>query len=133
MMKKLLIFLLFSYCLLACSTNNYLTENNTKNNRLALEPNDDGEYDIIVFDPEYETYLRSIAMPKNYYSITFYKNKNTYYVDSWNHRHAQPHAYNPNLYAVHIDYDSNVDYGLLLEYKLYNFFRFIEWKYKVHL
>ncbi len=132
-MKKLLSFILFSFCLLACSRNAYPTENNTKSERLTLEPNDDGDYDIIVFDPEYETYLRSIAMPKDYYSTTFYKNKNTFYVASWNNRHAQPFAYNPDLYAVHIEYDSSFDYGLLLEYKLYNFFKFIEWKYKVRL
>ena len=105
----------------------------TEEKKLTFEADEDGEYDIIVFDPQYETYLISIAKPKNFYSEQYYKNKNQLFVSEWNNRHSQPFRYNPDLYAVHIDYDPIKDYGLNLEYKLYNFFKFIEWKYKVRL
>ncbi|SMC45272.1 DUF6146 family protein [Moheibacter sediminis] len=102
-------------------------------NTLSFEKNDEDEYDIIVLDPQYETYLVSIARPMNFYSESYYKNRNQIYVNEWNLRHSQPFNYDPDFYALRIDYESNKDYGINLEYKLYNFFEFIKWKYKVDL
>ncbi|MBF0596087.1 DUF6146 family protein [Faecalibacter rhinopitheci] len=118
---------------ISCSTKpNNLDTINTPNN-LKFEPNEDGEYDIIVFDAQYDIYLKSIAQPKNYHSYEYYKSRNRFYVVLWNQRHMMPSVYNPNLYAVSIELDPSVNYGLDFEYKLFNFFKFIEWKYKVRL
>lgn len=124
----ILLILLFSGC-----TTTTPTPANTPENTLNFEKNDEEEYDIIVFDSQYDVFLMTVAKPKNFYSKSYYKNKNQFYVSEWNSRHSQPFHYDPDLYAVHIDYRHNVDYGLNLEYKLYNFFKFIEWKYKVNL
>lgn len=100
---------------------------------LSFEENEEGEYDIIVFDNQYEYYLNAIAKPINYYSESYLKAKNIIYVNEWNSRHSQPMRYDPNLYEVNIDYRQQIEYGHEFEYKLFNFFKFIEWKYKVKL
>jgi len=134
-MKKIFVMLLFSFLIWDCTSQTTASapENNKEENSLKLEKNDEDEYDIIVLDPQYETYLKSIAMPMNHYSEQYYKSKNEIYVTEWNIRHAQPMRYDPDFYAVSIDYNPQTDYGIKLEYKLYNFFQFINWKYKVNL
>ena len=63
----------------------------------------------------------------------YYESQNRSYVTIWNQRHMMPMTYNPDLYAVSIDLDPNIDYGYDFEYKLFNFFRFIEHKYRVRI
>lgn len=134
-MRTLILFISFSLLFVGCITNKS-TEKTTltkDENSLKFEPNEDGEYDIIVFDPQYTTYLKSIALPKEYYSKAYYEQRNRLYVIVWNQRHMQPMSFDPNLYAVSIDLDPTVDYGYEFEYKLFNFFRFIEYKYRVRI
>ena len=132
-MKKNILLIVLSLFLFACSTYNPKNDVNKEENKMTFEPNEDGEYDLVVFDPQYEVYLKSIARPQSYYSYDYYKTKNRFYVITWNQRHLNPMQYNPDLYAVRIDLDPNIDYGLEFEYKLFNFFRFIEWKYRIRL
>lgn len=102
-------------------------------NKMTFEKNEEDQYDILVFDSQYDMYLMTIARPESFYSEQYYKMKNQQYVNVWNNRHAQTLRFDPDLYAVQIDYNPRTNYGLKLEYKLYNFFKFIEWKYKVNL
>ncbi len=134
-MKKLIILISLPLLFLACTTNQ-MTQNtpiNKDENSMKFEPNEDGEYDIVVFDPQYDLFLRSTALPRDYYSKEYYIQKNRQYVMIWNQRHMQPMSYNPDLYAVSIDLDPSIDYGYDFEYKLFNFFRFIETKYRVRI
>ena len=87
------------------------------------------EYEIIITDIGFETYLNTIAKPENFYSQEFYENKNRFYVTEWNIRAQNPLRYRSDIYENQIDYDFNVDYGLEVNYKLYNYFKFIEYKY----
>jgi hypothetical protein len=134
-MKKLFLLLSLSILIFACTTNqtSQNTVVNKDENSMKFEPNEDGEYDIIIMDPQYDVYLKSVALPKDYYSMDYYKQRNRLYVMIWNQRHMQPMSYNPDLYAVSIDLDPSVDYGYEFEYKLFNFFRFIESKYRVRI
>lgn len=129
-MKNLLYIIVCLLFFCGCSTN---LPPIAESGGLSFEKNDKDEYDIIVLDPQYDMFLASIAKPMNYYSENYYKNKNQIYVTEWNIRHSQPFNYDPDFYAVRIDYDPKTDYGIKLEYKLYNFFEFIKWKYKVDL
>jgi len=61
------------------------------------------------------------------YSIDYLENKNKFYVSKWNDRVRN--AYRPNLYENIIDYDYNKHYGLEVNYKLYNYFKFVEKEY----
>jgi len=92
--------------------------------------NDSLEYEIIIIDIGFETYLHSIAKPDNFYSQQYYETKNTFYVTEWNIRAQNPLKYNSSIYENVIDYNFNTNYGLDVNYKLYNYFKFVEYKYK---
>ena len=102
-------------------------------NEMVFEENEEGEYDIIVLDSQYDYFLHAIAKPKNFHSESYYKARNSIFVTQWNARHSQPLHYDPNLYSINIDYNPQINYGYDFEYKLFNFFMFIEWKYDVNL
>ena len=92
--------------------------------------NDSLEYEIIIFDVGFETYLNTIAKPDWYYTQDYLETKNRFYITEWNIRVNNPRRYNPSIYENQINYDFNIDYGLEVNYKLYNYFKFIEYKYK---
>lgn len=91
--------------------------------------NDSLEYEIMIIDPGYSTFLASIARPEGYYSQSYFENKNRFLVIDWNQRVQQPFRYDPNLYELQINYDPNIDYGYDVNYKLYNYFVYFSRKY----
>ncbi|WP_283671006.1 DUF6146 family protein [Candidatus Ornithobacterium hominis] len=117
----------FSFLFLySCAGMKNAKENQREQKTLHLEPDEDGEYDVIVLDPSYGVFLNTRALPMNYYSEEFLHSKNIRLVNEWNYRHSQPMRFNPNVYEVHIDYRPSIKYGLEFEWKLFNFFMFIE-------
>lgn len=90
--------------------------------------NDSTEYEIIIFDPGFNVWLQSIAKPEGYYSQSFLENRNQIFVINYNQRVLQPMRYGSDLYQLRIDYDSNIDYGYEVNYKLYNYFIYFQRK-----
>ena len=95
--------------------------------------NEETEYEIIIIDPGFYTWLNSIARPEGYYSQSFLENRNILMVMEWNRRVLQPGQFNPNLYELQIDYKSEIDYGYEVNYKLYNYFIYFQRKYNQRL
>ncbi|UOB17392.1 DUF6146 family protein [Abyssalbus ytuae] len=95
--------------------------------------NDSVEYEIIIIDPGFYTWLNSIAMSRGYYSQQFMENRNQIYVINWNQRVLNPSRYNPNLYEMQINYDPDIDYGYEVNYQLYNYFLYFQRKYNQRL
>lgn len=95
--------------------------------------NEEAEYEIIIIEPGFDFWLKSVARPENYYSQSFLENRNQIYVVNWNQRVLQPQRYAPNLYELQIDYNPNIDYGYEVNYKLYNYFIFFQRKYNQRL
>ncbi|WP_289045752.1 DUF6146 family protein [uncultured Olleya sp.] len=91
------------------------------------------EYDIIIIEPGFNAWLNSIAQPEGYYSQQYLENKNLFYVNEWNSRVRQPQRFSPSLYELNIDYQSNIDYGYEVNYKLYNYFVYFQNRYKQNL
>ncbi|MEE1963348.1 DUF6146 family protein [Allomuricauda taeanensis] len=91
------------------------------------------EYEIIIIEPGFYTWLQSIAKPEGYYSQSFLESRNAIMVINWNQRVLQPSMYNPNLYEMQINYDPNIDYGYEVNYKLYNYFVYFQRKYNQRL
>lgn|SRR5690606_23840 len=91
------------------------------------------EYEIIVIDPGYYSWLHSIAMPEGYYSQQFMEARNRIYVMNWNQRAQNPLVYDSSLYEMQINYDPNIDYGYQVNYKLYNYFIYFQRKYRQRL
>ena len=95
--------------------------------------NDSLEYEIIIIDPGFTTYLASIAQPEGFYSQNYLEVRNRVWVTIWNQRVQNPRQFNQNVYENIIDYQPNIDYGYDVNYKLFNYFLFAQRKYKMNL
>lgn len=95
--------------------------------------NDSLEYEVIIIDPGYSFWLASRAFPRGYHSQSFLENKNLFFVNEWNNRVLQPQRFNPNLYEMTINYDSNINYGYEVNYLIYNYFIFFQNTYNQKL
>lgn len=83
--------------------------------------NDSLEYEVIIIDPGFNSWLASNAKPRGFYSESYLEGRNLIYVNEWNIRASQPQLYNPNLYELRIDYNPNIHYGYEVNYLIYNY------------
>ncbi|MGY0426883.1 MAG: DUF6146 family protein, partial [Polaribacter sp.] len=95
--------------------------------------NDSLEYEITIIDPGFTAYLNSTAHPAGFYSQQYLESRNIFWVNSWNIRAQNPLRYNSDIYENVIDYQSNIDYGYDVNYKLFNYFLFAQRKYNMNL
>lgn len=131
LLKQLL--LLFSVGVFVYTCSSSPIKNKPTKEQPVVIANDSLEYQIIIIDIGFSLYLNTIAKPMSYHSQSYLENKNNIYVIAWNERARSPIRYDHNIYENVIDYDSNVDYGLEVNYKLYWYFKFAEQKYKMRL
>ena len=87
--------------------------------------NDSLEYEVIIIDNGFSTWLASRAQPRNYYSLNYLESKNNLYVTEWNNRVLQPQRYG-NLYEMTINYSPNIHYGYEVNYLIYNYFIYFQ-------
>jgi hypothetical protein len=106
--------------------------NPTANDTIRIA-NDSLEYEVIIIDPGFNTWLISMAYPRWYYTQRYLENKNQLYVNEWNNRVLQPQRFNPNLYEMTIDYDPNINYGYEVNYLIYNYMIYFQNKYHQRL
>jgi hypothetical protein len=95
--------------------------------------NDSLEYEVIIIDPGFSTWLASRSFPRGYHSQSYLENKNIFYVTEWNNRVIQPQRYNPNLYEMSINYDRNINYGYEVNYLIYNYMIYFQNTYNQRL
>ena len=95
--------------------------------------NDKLEYEVIIIDPGFSSWLISNAQPRNYYSQSYLESKNELWISEWNSRVLQPTRYNPNLYEMTIDYNPSIDYGYEVNYLIYNYLVYFQNTYKQKL
>lgn len=97
------------------------------------ETETDSDYDIIIMDIGFNTWLTRIAQPRGYYSQSFIEQRNELFVLEWNRRFLNPQQFDPQLYEVNINYDPKIDYGYDVNYQLYNYFIYFQRRYKQRL
>lgn len=124
-MKNSIYILLILLTILACKTTNPVVSSikktvEAKNDTIRIA-NDSLEYEVIIIDTGFSTWLASRAYPRNYHSQSYLENKNRVYISEWNSRAMQTMRYNPNLYGMSINYDSNINYGYEVNYLIYNY------------
>ncbi len=95
--------------------------------------NEETEYEIIIIEPGFNTWLLSIAKPEGFYSQSYLENRNYIMVTTWNQRVLQPQQFNSRLYEMQIDYQQGIDYGYEVNYKMYNYFIYFQRKYNQRL
>ncbi|QBO57937.1 DUF6146 family protein [Chryseobacterium salivictor] len=130
-MKKLIFLLSILMLSLSCSTQNNAANQNKDNAPIQAQKNEDGEYDLEVLDGQWNYFINAVAKPMNMYSETYLKTKNQFLVSEWNSYYFAGRY--RNIIESSIDYDPNIDYGLKFEYKLYQVFAFVKWKYGLKL
>ena len=94
--------------------------------------NDSLEYEIIIMDIGFTSHL-AMAKPMSYYSLNTLETKNRVYVSEWNNRARNLSRYDSSIYENIIDYQPHINYGLEVNYKLYQYFQFAQKKYKMRL
>ena len=115
-MKSLIYILLIVSCLIGCNAAKTIPSNkqelnsNVANDTVVIA-NDSLEYQIIIIEPGFNSWLASYSKPRGYYSQDYLENRNHIYVTAWNNRVLQPQTYNRNLFQMSIDYQRNIDYG----------------------
>jgi len=135
-MKRIVILSLLAYFILNCSgTKNNATrvDNPTTQNDTVRIANDEIEYEIIVIEPGFNSWLASRAMPRNYYSQSYLEARNQVWVMEYNTRVLQPMRFDPNLYMMTIDYQRGIDYGYEVNYLLYYYLVYFQLNYNQKL
>jgi hypothetical protein len=129
-MKKLILFFSVILSLTYCTTQN-ISEKKEGNVSLKPQVNEEGEYDLIVIDDRYDYYLNAVAQPMNSYTEEYLKSRNRTLVSEWNSYYFSGRY--RNIIESSIDYDPNIEYGLKYEYKLFQVFHYIQWRYGLKL
>ncbi len=133
-MKKLLFIGLVLAFLIGCSSSkNAVTKNDTKTSDTLRIANADLEYEVIIIEPGFNSWLMSTARPRGYYSESYMESRNQIYVTEWNSRVMQPNRCNPGLYEMQINYDRGTHYGYEVNYLIYNYFIYFQLHYKQQL
>ncbi|KGL58755.1 DUF6146 family protein [Polaribacter sp. Hel1_85] len=132
LLKQILILISFGLFLYACGSSPIKNKTIQKEEPVIIA-NDSLEYQIIIIDIGFNTFLNSIAQPEGYYSQNYLEARNRVWVLEWNNRVRNPNQFNTNIYENIIDYQSTIDYGYEVNYKLFNYFLFAQQKYKMNL
>ncbi|MDG2433734.1 DUF6146 family protein [Flavobacterium sp.] len=125
MRKYTYVLILILLIIISCTTSKKAV--NTPENNKAIHgdtiriANEELEYEVIIIDPGFTSWLVSRAFPRGYHSQTFLENKNRMYITEWNSRVLQPNRFSPNLYEMTINYDYTVNYGYEVNYLIYNY------------
>ena len=117
-MKKLAIWFIPLF-LLGCAQ--HITPPRSVSSNIIQEI-DDEKHEIVILDPEFQTWFLTNAKPMGFYSLRFYESHNIRYVTAWNQKTINASGPISN----EINYDPNEDYGLEVNYRLFWYFRYIE-------
>lgn len=103
----------------------------SKNDTVRIA-NDSLQYEVIIVDPGFNSWLAGRAYPRNYYSQTYLEGKNRVWVSEWNIRANNPMRYR-DLYEMRIDYEPGINYGYEVNYLLYNYLVYFQNKFNQRL
>jgi uncharacterized protein YcfL len=125
-MKRLIFLISALIILFGCSARKDLV-------KIEVNPcdNDSLQYELVVDEPGYDSWVATNSKPDWYHEKEYYRNWNILYITEFNYRVIQSNFGHP--FDERINYDPQTDYGLQLEYRLYWYFKYIEFKYSTKL
>jgi hypothetical protein len=140
-MKNILLILIIVSIAFSCNSSKKTAKDNSLERANATTElgdtlrisNDSLEYDVIIIEPGFNTWLMTQAKPEGFYTQSFLETRNIRYVSEWNRRVLLPNRFNTNLYELRIDYQQGIDYGYEVNYKLFNYFVYFENNYNQNL
>ncbi|MCL7764398.1 DUF6146 family protein [Polaribacter sp. Z014] len=132
LIKQLILLFSIGIFFWACGSSP-IKKNTSQTEEPVVIANDSLEYEVIIIDPGFTLFLNSVAQPEGYYSQSYLEARNRVWVLEWNNRARNLNQYNSSIYENIIDYQSTIDYGYDVNYKLFNYFLFAQKKYKMNL
>jgi len=109
------------------------TADTPKSSDVVRIANDSLEYEVIIIDSGFNSWLASNARPRGFYSENYMEGRNQIYVNEWNSRVLQPQRYSPDLYGMRIDYNPTIHYGYEVNYLIYNYMIYFQMTNKQQL
>lgn len=129
-MKNLIYIFLILIFIIGCSSASKSiatsSEKTTKLSDTVRIANEELEYEVIIIDGGFNSWLNSVAQPRGYYSESFLENRNRIWVAEWNNRYLQPNRFNANLYPMQINYQNGIKYGYEVNYLIYNYLTYFQ-------
>ena len=137
-MKNVVFVISLCFIIYACSSSKQTSsisqnENHSTASDTVKIANEELEYEIIIIEPGFNSWLVSRAMPRNFHSQTYMESRNQVWVNEYNNRVLQSMRYDPNLYQMQIDYRRGIDYGYEVNYMLFNYLVYFQQTYKQQL
>ncbi|HPW88976.1 MAG TPA: DUF6146 family protein [Kaistella chaponensis] len=129
-MKKIMFIIMVSLFVFSCGPQNKIAENK-ENHEIKPTKNEDDEWELDVLDTQYEYFITAVAKPMSMYSESYLKSRNTFLVTEWNSNFFTGKY--RNVIESTIEYNPNENYGLKFEYRLYQVFAYVQWKYGVKM
>ncbi|MPS64131.1 MAG: hypothetical protein DI622_05275 [Chryseobacterium sp.] len=130
-MKNIILLIIISLLPFSCIAQTETRNNKEKKSEMKPSKNEDGEWDLTVLDTQFDYFLNAVAKPISQYSESYLKTKNTFLVNEWNSYYYSGKY--RNIIESSIDYDPKENYGIKFEYKLYQVFAYVSWKYKLRM
>lgn len=133
-MKKISLLLIPVIFAASCTTTfsgSKTTPEKKDNNKIVSQKEDNGEYELIIIDNNFDRWYIISGHQYSNMSNEFYQTWNRLGAISWNSYYMQ-NRYS-RVIENSIDYDSNINYGLEFNKKLYCYFKFIEERYGIRL
>ena len=86
--------------------------------------NDQLEYEVIIIDAGFNSWLAAYGKPRNFYTQNYMEQRNRIWVNQWNQNViAGPRR---DLFEMNINYDVQTDYGYEVNYLLYNYLTYFQ-------
>lgn len=129
-MKNFISLLIVTLVIISCSSTKNTSSKNegvvstTKNDTVRIA-NDELEYEVIIIDPGFNSWLASRARPRNYYSQSYMEARNRVWVTNWN-INVNSGGRNRDLFEMSINYDNTIDYGYEVNYLLFNYLTYFQ-------
>lgn len=131
-MKKIILVVSICFAIYSCGTGNKMNSSSSNSNTIENDTirigNDDLDYEIMIIEPGFNSWLIS-QPPRGYYGQSLLETKNRSFVATYNNRVLNPGKYSKDLYSEQINYEPTIDYGYEVNYLLYNYFIYFQDKY----
>jgi len=133
-MKKW-IYIAFVFALIIGCVSSKKTNGKTLANEKAIKndtiriANEELEYEVIIIDPGFSTWLATHGKPRNFYTQSYLEARNRDWVIGWNNKFMQGNR----LFEMSINYDNSIDYGYEVNYMLYNYLTYFQLSNNIRL
>lgn len=112
--------------LFGCSATQRVTDSQepASSENIPEEESDTTEYELVIFDADFNRWFARNARPISFYEHQYLRTWNATLAREWNSLGA-PTSLRDCRPVNYLDYDSDIDYGKELDYKLFYYFRYM--------